>query len=97
MSDKPKCPYLGGKPCIESKCAAWATDVVEENGVTKAKSACLEFFWKPLYLRGIANRADGTQRAVESMRNEVVRRMDDPLAGLQELPRPQLGFTKEAG
>lgn len=68
---KAKCPYLGGKPCLEDKCAAWATGLVEEKGEVKSHSGCIPFFWQPIWLRAIAARADGTQRGVEQMRNEL--------------------------
>jgi hypothetical protein len=66
-----KCPYLGGKACIKDKCAAWLSDPVEKDGKTIAHSACVIFFWTPLYLRTLAARADGTQKAFEGFRNEV--------------------------
>jgi hypothetical protein len=77
MSEKPRlCPQIG-KPCIRERCEAWYEGIVEEHTPTGpvpvAKSACMLYFWTPIFLKGIANRADGTQRAIESMRNEEVR------------------------
>ena len=89
-----QCPYFRS-PCIRERCKAWYTGVVDETTsagtITKAHSDCVEFFWKPLYLKGMALRADGTQHAVESMRNEIVKRMDaNPV-----LPRPTYHLLKE--
>lgn len=69
MPTKRVCPLIR-KACIQERCEAWYSGLVEENGATKLHAACVEFFWKPLYLKGIAHRADGMQRAVEGMRNE---------------------------
>jgi len=74
MADKPRlCPQIG-KACVREKCEAWYEGVVEvpqpnAEPIVKAHHACVIYFWTPMFLKGIANRTDGTQRAVESLRN----------------------------
>ena len=72
-TDRRHCPMLN-KKCIAERCEAWYEDVIEEKRpdgtrVNRLKSACVVLFWNPVYLRGIAHRVDGSQRAIESMRN----------------------------
>lgn len=66
------------KPCIKERCEAWHQGVVEADvpgamARTQAHSACMKYFWIPLYLKGIGARVDGSQRATEEMRNEFAK------------------------
>jgi hypothetical protein len=74
-SDKPLCPH-DKKPCVKEKCMGWQTGSVEKtvDGVkqTAQHSDCY-LIWNLLYLKGIALRTDGTQYAVESFRNQMVK------------------------
>jgi len=88
MSDeRRKCPDFGGKRCIKDQCVAWFQDQVEENGIAKVKFECSKYFWTPLYLRAIANRQDGTQRAVEGLRNYHAK-VADRLGTLAQMASP---------
>lgn len=64
------CPYFE-EPCKKHQCVSWQSGPVERDGQVQLIFECVQFFWIPLYLKGIANRADGTQQAVEKLRNEV--------------------------
>jgi protein involved in temperature-dependent protein secretion len=76
MKKKPLCPEFK-TPCKEYGCVAWqnapveAVDEFTGARTTKMHGGCTLYFWIPLYLKGIANRADGTQRAVEEHRNQA--------------------------
>lgn len=86
----PLCPF-DKKACIKERCIGWQTgpteQIVDSVKQTVLHSDCF-VVWNLLYLKGIANRTDGTQIAVESMRNEVVSRMDTPMLELARTRRP---------
>ena len=73
MADERRyCPLIR-KRCIQEKCEAWYENIVElTEGNQKRivpKKACIEFFWKPMYLKAIAGNTEGSQIAVENLRN----------------------------
>ena len=74
-TDELLCPF-DKKPCIKERCVGWQTGPTEQvvDGVKQAvlHSDCF-VVWDLLYKKAIANRTDGTQVAVESFRNEMVR------------------------
>ena len=95
--DKLKCPH-DKKPCIKERCIGWQTGAVEKSGIDGKPQTVLHgdcyLVWNLLYLKGIANRTDGTQKAIESFRNEMV-------SGNQQtqflLGRAQLNLLKGNG
>lgn len=62
------------KPCIKERCMKWQTGPVEKV-VDNVKQSVLHSdcadVWQLLYLKAIAQRTDGTQVAVESVREEA--------------------------
>ena len=73
------CPH-DKKPCIKERCVGWQVGPAEQT-VDGVKQTVLHgdcyLVWNLLYLKGIAHRTDGTQIAVESFRNEMVRQNND--------------------
>jgi hypothetical protein len=72
--DGPLC-YIDKKPCIKERCMKWQVAPVEKT-VDGAKTIVMHEDcgenWMLLYLKGIANRTDGTQASIESFRNAMV-------------------------
>lgn len=72
-TDKLLCPF-DKKACVKERCVGWQTGPAEKDidGVkqTVMHSDCF-IIWDLLYKKAIANRTDGTQIAVESLRNQV--------------------------
>jgi len=68
------CPF-DKKACIKERCIGWQIGPLERT-VDGVKQTTLEgncfIIWDLLIKKAIANRADGTQVAVESFRNEMV-------------------------
>jgi len=68
------CPELGGKKCIAEKCCAWDEGplVDQSSGapVEKWAAGCVLYFWAPIWQRETCARLNGTQKGVESLRNQ---------------------------
>lgn len=82
----PLCPLLK-KECIEAECAFWVhlTGSHPQTGVMMDRFDC-SVKWLPVLLVENARQTRGAQAAVESMRNEVVKRQDE-LNNAVRLPR----------
>lgn len=67
------CPF-DKKACIKERCMGWQTGPTEKtvDGVKQVvlHSDCF-IVWDLLFKKAIAHRTDGTQIAVESLRNQV--------------------------
>lgn len=76
MSKGPVCPLIK-KECVESKCRFWIhiTGKHPQSGVSLDHFDCA-VAWLPVLLVDNARHTVGVQAAVESMRNEVVKRQD---------------------
>lgn len=71
-----KCPF-SGKKCIKDECSLWAEMTVKDlkTGELKRADDCV-FAKIPHLLLELLRSQDGTQAAVESGRNESVKRQD---------------------
>lgn len=80
----PLCPFLK-KPCIEHECMMYThvqmTD--PQSGLTKDEWTC-SLVLIPIMIIENARKTGGVQSAVESMRNEVVKRQDVLNAAIEE-------------
>lgn len=73
---KKKCPF-NGKKCWGEECALWAEATVKDlkSGELKRADDCV-FAKLPQLMLELLRSQDGTQAAVESSRNESVKRQD---------------------
>lgn len=86
MASKTKCPYIGGKPCLESGCTMFmATPPIpllktaRELGVsTFGAGICCLTAGTVLALESV-KRGEGMVYAVETLRNEVAQPMPAPM------------------
>ena len=81
------CPLMAG-PCLEHKCK-WFIKLLGNNPQTgvalKEEEDCVIAFLPILLIEG-TQQTRQAGAAVESMRNEIVRRMDHPLVCFPGLP-----------
>lgn len=78
MSKAPKCPFLN-KPCIEHDCMLYThvTMLINpQTGASEDKWGC-SFGWIPLLIIESSNQTRHAAASVDSMRNEIIKRMDN--------------------